>query len=369
MQELAYKEPWSPLQNRMHDFFLSLIRLGIGKASSVKIPEKIDWQALEDLAAKQGLSAIIVDGIERLPENQRPPKGIILEWIGEVLQGYEYRYNSYLKTIADIAGFYNSHGYKMMLLKGYACSMDWPKPNHRPCGDIDIWLFGKQKDADELLAEKGIKVDNSHHHHSVFVWGDFSVENHYDFINVYHHKSHVKLEKLFKELGMNDSHSVEVNGEKVYLPSPNLHALFLLKHTMLHFVSGEITLRQLLDWAFFVEKHSKEIDWNWLENILEKYGMTPLYQLFNAICVCDLSFEEVLFPVTQYNIELKNKVLNEIINSQTMGSGPKNLLSRMFFRFRRWRANDWKHHLCYKESMWSAFWSGVWGHLLKPKSL
>lgn len=65
----------------------------------------------------------------------------------------------------------------MMVLKGYACSLDWPKPVHRPCGDIDIWQFGKQKDADAALeAEKPVqvvqkgqefKVDSSHHHHTV----------------------------------------------------------------------------------------------------------------------------------------------------------------------------------------------------------
>lgn len=47
----------------------------------------------------------------------------MLEWIGEVLQGYEYRYELYKCVIAEMANFYNSHGYKMMVLKGYACSL------------------------------------------------------------------------------------------------------------------------------------------------------------------------------------------------------------------------------------------------------
>ena len=32
----------------------------------------------------------------------------------------------------------------------------------------------------------------------------------------------------------------------------------------------------------------------------------------------------------------------------------------VLFKFRRWKGSAWKHELCYKESMWSAFWSGVW---------
>lgn len=127
----------------------------------------------------------MLDGIEKLPDQQRPPKVFLLEWIGETLQGYEYRYELYLRTIAELAGFYNNHGYKMMVLKGYACSLDWPTPEHRPCGDIDIWLFGKQKEADAILEkEKGVEIDSSrHHHHTVFYWCDFMVENHYHFFD------------------------------------------------------------------------------------------------------------------------------------------------------------------------------------------
>lgn len=55
--------------------------------------------------------------------------------------------------------------------------------------------------------------------------------------------------------------NVGVNGEKVYIPSPNLHALFLLRHSMSNFVSMGFQLRQFLDRAFFVEKHGKEGDW------------------------------------------------------------------------------------------------------------
>lgn len=195
------------------------------------------------------------------------------------------------------------------------------------------------------------------------------MENHYDFINIYHHKSHQKFEKLFKELGEDDTHYVELNGEKIYLPSPNLHALFLLKHTMLHFVSGEINLRQLLDWAFFVEKHTNVVDWNWLEPVLDEYGMIPLYQLFNAICVDDLGFNPQIFPSVQFNPSLKDRVLNEILEPDQVHNGNKGLVLRIASTFRRWKDSAWKHELCYKESMWSAFWFGVWGHLLKPSSI
>lgn len=353
----------------MRHIFLQLVRLGIGHPGDVPC-KTVDWNELWALAERQGLSAVVVDGMERLPERQRPPKELLLQWIGVVLQSYEYRYKLYNRTIAELAGFYSEHDLKMMVLKGYACSMDWPNPKHRPCGDIDIWQFGKQKEADNILEkEKGIRIDNSHHHHTVFFWRVFMVENHYDFINVYHHKSSAEVEKVLKQLGKNDSHFVELYGEKVYLPSPNLHALFLLRHAMSEFASSCINVRQVLDWAFFVEKNGKDVDWDWLLGVLDEYNMREFFNCINAICVNDLGFSATLFPNVQYLPDIKERVLNDIIFPEFTAVEPKSFIPRVIYKYRRWKANGWKHKLCYKESMWSAFWSGVWNHLLKPASI
>ena len=358
----------------MEKVFLTLVRLGIGKRETVDLPERINWEAIQALANAHGLSAIVLDGIDALklinPLVVMPEKRMLTQWIGEVLQGYEYRYELYCRAIAEMAAFYNSHGFKMMVVKGYACSLDWPKPEHRPTGDIDIWQFGEYKKADAMLAsEKGIVVDNSHHHHTVFCWRDFSVENHYDFINVHHHKSHVALEKILKEQAQDDSSFIMLYGEKVFLPSANLHALFLLKHMMLHFASGEITIRQVLDWAFFMEKHGEDVDQNWFGQQLDDYYMREFYNVINAICVEDLGFDASLFRGVRFNRLLKDRVLEDIFKPEFDQEKPLNLFVRIVWKLRRWKANEWKHKLCYKESMWSAFWSGVWNHLLKPSSI
>lgn len=321
-----------------------------------------DWNALEELAAEHGLSAVMVDGIERLPDGIRPPKPVLLQWIGESLQGYEYRYELYCWTIAELAAFYNECGFKMMVLKGYACSMDWPKPEHRPCGDIDIWLFGKQKEADKELGSwfkihgSGSEIDKDNHRHTIFQWRDFTVENHFNFANVHAHKWSGELEKIFKELGEDDSHSTELFGEKVYLPSPNLHALFLMYHMVTHFAGLGTTLRQLLDWAFFVKAHGKEIDWEWLEQVLERFGMRKMYDIFNGICVENLGFEVGIFHRVQFEPVVKERVLKEILEPEYGIDLPKGCLRSWIFRWRRWKAGAWKRALCYNETRWESFW-------------
>lgn len=368
--------------------FVSLVRLGIGHAF-LNLPQYIDWNSIQEIASEHGLTAIVLDGIEKAKNNNANldiNQELLLEWIGEVMQNYEARYQQYKTAIAELAGFYNSHGYKMMVLKGYACSLNWPKPEHRPCGDIDIWQFGDYKKADETLRQAhgpGFKIEEDQHHHTIFNWGEFMVENHYDFINVHSHQSSKELEKVFKELGseanLNLDDNVDnvgkriqyvlLNGEKVYLPSPNLHALFLLRHAASHFAAEGITLRNVLDWAFFMEKHYHEVDWKWLMPIIDKYHMRYFFNCINDICVEDLGFNASTFPSVQFLPEIKEKVLNDIVNPEFQHEPPKQMLARLSFKYRRWKANDWKRKLCYDESRLSNLISGVWAHLLKPSSI
>ena len=177
------------------------------------------------------------------------------------------------------------------------------------------------------------------------------------------------MEKILKDFGQDDSHYVEIDGEKVYLPSANLHAMFMLRHAMSNFASTGFNLRQLLDWGFFVEKHGYEIDWDWLDKQLGHFGMKKLYDIFNAICVGDLGFDVNIFPKVQFDPMVKDRVLNDILSPEFNEKEKGGFCSRAIFKYRRWKANAWKHELCFSESMSSAFWSGVKSHLLKPASI
>ena len=182
------------------------------------------------------------------------------------------------------------------------------------------------------------------------------VENHYDFVNVFTHRSSKELESVLKDLGSDDSYFVELYGEKVYLPSPNLHALFLMRHMLSHFAAAKITLRQVLDWAFFVEKHTKVIDWDWLTALFKEYHMMDFFNCINAICVENLGFGSGAFSSVQFLPALKEKVLWDILSPNYVEM-PHDFLKRVFWKIRRWRNNDWKRELCFNESDFSSFFN------------
>ena len=50
----------------IHEYFLQLVRLGIGTSKDAKIFKSVDWGALKALAEVQGLSAVILDGLDKM---------------------------------------------------------------------------------------------------------------------------------------------------------------------------------------------------------------------------------------------------------------------------------------------------------------
>ena len=135
------------------------------------LSDYLDWRIVFALALHLGISAIVLDGIGRLPKEVRPPKPILLQWIGQAAM-MEQMYAKHRGLVSSLASVYAKDGIRMLLLKGYGCSLCYPKPEHRPTGDIDVYLFGKKDEADDLVEkELGVKVHREYHKHSTFNYG------------------------------------------------------------------------------------------------------------------------------------------------------------------------------------------------------
>lgn len=226
------------------------------------LPDSLNWQSLYPIVFHQGVSAILLDAISRLPNDERPPKSVLLPWIGQVAL-MEKMYAMHRKQISSLAHFYGRHGIRMLLLKGYGCSLCYPLPEHRPTGDVDVFLFGKKEEADELVEkEMGVKVLREYHKHSTFSYEGVEVENHAKFIDDVSHKSNIRFEQILMTV-LEREKCLQGPMDNVLLPSPTFNALFLLRHTGEHFAANEITLRHVLDVGLFFKRYHSLIDWEW----------------------------------------------------------------------------------------------------------
>ena len=375
------------------ELLLNLIKIALGKSKKYTLPNALEWNILFDMSMKQCVPSVVLDGLnkslasEPCQDNNGIGKMDKLKWLSMVLN-MERQYTKHESIIAELAALYREAGYQMMLLKGYGLSKYWPIPNHRPTGDIDIYMMfmnseGKDKShpawecADKLITEKlGIQVDNSYHHHSVFTYKGIMVENHYDFVNVHSHRSNRWIENEFKTLALtrNEEYTFD-NGAKLLFPSPLLNCLFVARHNAIHFAAEHLNLRQLLDWALFVEERHKDIDWDYFWSMAKKMGMEKFVLCMTFISIRQLAFEKDVFHIpNEYedfqkcNHGLIDKVLDNILHPTDEANDGKGI-AYIINRYKLWKSNLWKHRIVYSDSVFSTFCAQIKSHLMKPATI
>ena len=351
----------------------SLLRatLGLptGEAEDLSALTKADWEALVDLSFDQGVAAIAVDGLQKLCEHH-PEVELALdsealedlkyEWFGEVMRS-EDDYKKYVADIATLAEVYSEAGIEMMLLKGFGLSLNYPIPAHRPMGDVDVYLSDWRR-GDEVIGQRGIAIDYSHHHHSVFSWRGQMVENHYDIENRYASRKGRLVDDLLKHLAQEGRKETFVGGVMVYLPSANFNGIFLISHCASHFAGDHITLRHLLDWALFVDKQWKEIDWPFVTDWLSRLGLRRFFCCMNALSIDCLGIAAEKFPALERDAALERRVLADILRPTFSEKG-----SGFFYKLRRLKANMWKRNLVATEPILPRMLRLAWSHVIRPE--
>lgn len=361
------------MKNTATNGLFALLRAALhGKMEDTALFARCDeacWGEIYRRSSVQGVLAVAWDGLQMLPGELRPPRALLLEWAFNVEQ-IEKRYRRHEAAVTCLAAFYHKHGFPMMLLKGYGLSLSYPVPSHRPFGDIDIWLYGRQPEADRVVArELGLRIDEDKEHHTTFLFDGIMVENHYDLVNNETHSSNRRIEQPLKRFAAQPGESVELGGVPVGLPSVPFNALFLLRHAAVHFAAVNIGLRHVLDWYVFIERNAGKIGWEELYALAREANMDRFLGCLNAICVEDLGLDPSLLPPFTVDPKLKERVLNEILSPEFSAPKPTGLLPNMWFKTRRWWANRWKHRIVYDEGLAGAFVNSVRVHLKRPKSI
>ena len=383
------------------EILFALLRAALGNEAAVsELPSDIDWKEVIDLSFEQGVAAIAVDGLgfahdndgstslttssdndnkERLELALDSPEleDLKYEWFGEVFS-CEEDYKEYLAKLQELMGLYRSEGIRAMVLKGYGLGLNYPIPAHRPTGDVDVYLSAWKR-GDEAIRKRGIAIDNSHHHHSVFGWkglhstgsGQVTVENHYDFVNVHSHRSSADVERTLKSLA-----SVGKTVDGIDLPSADFNALFVIRHIAAHFAAEGMNLRQLLDWALFVRSASVEVDWKAAWECYRRWNMHRFVLCIDEIAVRWLGFERGIFGIPEEfadfgasDADLVDRVLEEILHPTRVEGGRGCLPVYVWRRFRQWWLSRWKHRIVYSDSLVSTFLWQVRSHLMKPATL
>ena len=329
------------------------------------------------MADKQSVAAIVFDGLDALVNRYGRDKiapGIdmawwqvfVYEWIGITTQ-IEQKNNVQREVMEDLADKWEQKGCRVMVMKGQANGTLYPKPEHRSPGDIDCYLFENYAIGNDIARAVGANVDESWYKHSVISYKGETFENHQYFVHTRDGKRGKRLEKELEEALKVDKTEFLPLTQSTVIPPVQWTAMFLTYHACAHFVSEGLRLKQLLDWAMFLDKHQNDVDWPQYYAYCERNHLRVFADAMNAIAVQYLNVklnDNKIFAESPYADKIMHSALYDedyVFNSGKSGWANRIHLVRNMFRYR------WKYEEVYQTSVWKQLWWYASGFLFKTE--
>lgn len=310
------------------------------------------WERIYRMAADHGLSAVVWDGICRLPAAQQPPRETRIRWALSA-EKLEERYRHQQQTASKLAARFSEEGLRMLLLKGLGLSRDYPLPEHRECGDIDIYLYGESDKGDRILHEIGAHPYFDVPKHSEYVWDGVLIENHRTILNVRRNRTERELNAvLVRLLEKEGTHGLAPG---IQAPRATFNAIFLIRHAAVHFQKEGIVLRHLCDWACFLTRHWDEIDHALFRTAMEDYRMDRFADLMTAAAVEYLGAE---VPGPECEAGMLGRFMEEVLTLSPMPDKP---LPRLFRKLSGPYRNRWRLREVLRTPVWRYYYDTVRG--------
>lgn len=323
--------------NNIKKVFFSLIKGGLWgmKPDPSLFGSETDWEGIYKISKIQALLGIVLDGIELLPENYRPPRDLYLKWCAEVLQIEDNNLKLDIE-VANLFVFLRENGVEPVLMKGQGVALNYPNPSHRSCGDIDIYIGKENYDkVNELLSIDGTSLDKYELKHMAYDWHDVIIENHRIMSNLLSPKSRKNHGKIIKSWHNSDNVSkVTISDTNITIPPIDYNAIYLLLHSVTHLMGQGIGLRQICDWCMFLHNNHKSLDKGIIKKYLEDVGLLNAWKVFGAMSVKYLGLkpEYLFFSYSDKDMKLGEFIINDILDKGNFGF--EGLKKRKFQKYR-----------------------------------
>ena len=266
--------------------FFALLRSGLWN----EVPERAsfaggaDWEALHDLAFRQTVVPLVTDGINRLPKELLPAEPERLDpFLGDLMATSNRNrvLDAFIPKLFDALA-----GIPVVLVKGQALAQDYPDPERRQPGDIDLLLLPSSYEAaKEILLPKATTVldEEKEIWHQGMRFRSIEVEIHGCISTLMSRKLDRKLAALLEEqFDGRPFPAVSIGGAEIPVPDADFNAVYIFVHFLQHYWSGGVGLRQLVDWMTFVTVHKRDIHPVVLEVRLKDLGLLRLWKVFTG---------------------------------------------------------------------------------------
>lgn len=333
---------------------LELIQIALGNRQELSItPSDQDWCAIYEESVRQTVVGICLAGIEKLPSEQRPPKKMLLKWIG-IAEQIRSKNKCIDKQTATIWKQLKQDGLEAAILKGQGIAQEYGKlAGLRQSGDIDIWVIGGYQKVCDYVQQTHPTEDVAYHRFHYDYFDDTEVELHHRPTLMRNLLDDRKLTKWYNSFYADNFDYYEDKGFAV--PPVEFNRIFILTHIYRHFLFEGIGLRQVIDY-YFVLKANGGRDKEDIAKILKELRLTSFAEAVMWILQEVLGLDERCL-ICGINEKEGRFVLKEIEQTGNFGYEDSRYRYKHFFKLRRQVAHG-SHLLVHYPS--EVIWTPIW---------
>lgn len=336
------------------------LQVGTGHEKFRENIEDSQWERIYRLSSRHGILGIVWDGIRRLSAESRIPRQQRLNWAYNT-EMIEQRYGRQKKTAEELSGLFAKEEVPMLIFKGLGLSMYYPVPKHRECGDVDIWLFGRAEQGNQIAAAIGSTVEEENSKHDIIRFRGVTFENHKELTTELLNRRNRSINAELLSRIINTPKKSLFGTGAPYTPDLAFYELYVPVHAAEHFVIGGISLRHICDWALLMQANDGHIEMELFDNL--KLGQ--FVRLLNSLCKKWFGIEvdsESLHQDTQLVARFGKDILHYGCAPTTTSRGKLLQLKLLRFYSRKW---------CYPIVGGSFYLSAIRStvaHLISPKN-
>lgn len=277
----------------MEELLIELIQVSLNSRDSLsREPSAGEWVAIYREVQKQCVLGIMLQGLERLPHKQLPPKEVLVQWVGMV-QINDHYYSLQCERAKALTKRFEEQRFNSCVLKGVGIAQLYPIPSRRQGGDIDLWVDCDRKVLMIWLLNQCSLDHILWHHVDAKFFEDVPTEIHYHPCWLYNPYYNKRLQKWFEDQKINQMKVDE--GLGFAYPSVQFNAVYSLVHLYHHLIEEGVGIRHIIDYYYILKALPKE-DCDTVINVLNSFSMTGLASAIMWILkdVCGLSKEYLL---------------------------------------------------------------------------
>lgn len=320
----------------VNEYLIVLIKSILNSEQPPEKPKGISFEELFKLAKKHHIANMIYYAIIKL-EN-KPNKELLNNWkkensislMRDIVQKSEF---------LTIKNFFRKENIKILPLKGFDLKVLYPKSDMREMGDFDILILNKDRNKVKNILEKlgyetikfGKGKDDIYYKKPIM-----NIEIH----NTLFSEVDSKMYNYFLPLS-NMERVIKIE-DNIYSFSKEDFFLYGISHVAKHFKGSGIGVKSVIDWWLFSKKNGSKLNYNYINNSLEKLELLKFYEVFiqlGEVWFGDkkhneltLKMEEYIFKSGVYGNE-ENRILNTLVKNNEKKSVKNKIitLKRMVF--------------------------------------